>query len=158
MKEILTFVLIILAVSAYPVDFEGKIIEVVDGNTVVIETEEKEVVKLWLDEVDAPELVQNYGTEAKAYLVKVALNRKVKVQLKGKDRWGNQFAVITLRGEKCLSTEMLKAGMVWNNGSEEKKQLQEQAMKEGKGLWKESEPTPPWIFRRERTMKEAKSS
>jgi len=36
--------------------------------------------------------------------------------------------------------------------------IKEKAREKGKGLWKEQDPTPPWIYRRQQSLTQPKSS
>ena len=50
---------------------------------------------------------------------------------------------------------MVTQGLAWTSEkepAEELESLKEQARTQGKGLWGEENPTPPWTFRRQQTM------
>lgn len=140
---------------------EAKVVSVIDGNTLEVRTTDDELYKIVLSGVDAPELEQNYGNEARAFLEKLVLKKNVKVQMEGKDRWGNRLAVVWLKGQVDLRVELLKAGFAWTaerNPLPELENVRIQAQEQGKGLWKEGEATSPWIFRRQQSMLQAKGS
>ncbi len=140
---------------------EAKVLAVIDGNTLEVKDEGNETYTIVLAGVDCPELAQEFGEEARKFLGKIALKKSVKVQMLGKDRWGNRLAVVMLKGEVDLRVELLKAGMAWTaerNAIPALETIRTAAQEKGKGLWKSSEPTPPWIFRREQTKLQAKSS
>jgi len=44
------------------------------------------------------------------------------------------------------------------NPIDELESIKEKAKEKGKGLWKEQDPTPPWIYRRQQSMMQPKSS
>lgn len=137
-----------------PQIISGKVIRVIDGNTIEILDSEKEVIKVMLSEVDCPEPGQEYAEEAKKFTEKLVLKKRVVVELKGKDRWGNKLGLITLNNGKLLHHELLKQGLAWNK-EEDNTALagMQQAAKSSKsGLWKNEDPTPPWIYRRQQTM------
>jgi micrococcal nuclease len=143
------------------VSITGKVITVIDGNTVEVLSEDKEMFTVVLAGIDCPELTQDYGEKAKKYLEKLLLKEQVVVNLQGKDRKGNHLAVILLKGNVDPRVELLKEGLAW---TAEKNPLPElevhrtKAQEKGKGLWKEENPTPPWIHRRQQTMLQPKSS
>lgn len=154
---LLTFVMSYM--SAEPID--GKVISVIDGNTFEILTKDKEKVTVMLFDADSPELGQAYGTEAKSYAEKSLLKKKVKVEIKGKDRWGNKLAKITLKGNVDFSEQIIKSGLAWVGLKHQKlaslKNLEDNAKSATLGMWQSDEIVSPWIFRRKQTMLQAKS-
>lgn len=154
--------LIIAICSAWAAsDFlEAEVSAVVDGNTLTIKLKDDEY-NVQLAGIDSPELAQEYGQQAKQFLQKKTLNKRVSVQLLGKDRWGNRLAVVLLKGEVDLRVELLKEGLAWTaerNPLPELENVRLEAQNKGKGLWQSAEPTAPWIFRRQQSMMEAKGS
>lgn len=140
---------------------EAKVLAVVDGNTLEVKTVDGETYRVMLSGVDSPELEQEFGEQARSFLEKMVLKKSVKVQWQGKDRWGNRLAVVWMKGEVDLRVELLKAGLAWTaerNPLPELENIRTQAQEKGKGIWASEEPTPPWIFRRQQTMLEAKGS
>lgn len=155
-------VLMVLAFLSATADdrVTGKVVSVLDGNTIEIAADDNETYKLILLGIDCPEVNQEFGDKAKSFTEQLLINKKVEVEWAGKDRWGNRLAVVTLNGMD-LRHEILKEGLAWTaerNPIEELEQLKNQAKQEGKGLWKAIDPTPPWIFRRQQTMLAPKSS
>lgn len=142
-------------------EFGGKVVTVIDGNTVEITTPENETYKILLHGIDCPELEQEYGDKAKKYLEKLLLNKSVSVRIQGKDRLGNRLGIIVIEGTNDPRHELLKEGLAWTaerNPIEELETIKEQAREKGKGLWKDENPTAPWIFRRQQTLTQFKSS
>jgi micrococcal nuclease len=140
---------------------EAEVSAIVDGNTLTVKFKDGDAYDIQLSGIDSPELGQDYGEQAKQFLQKRALNKRVKVQLLGKDRWGNRLAVIWLKGEVDLRVELLKEGLAWTaerNPLPDLENVRIEAQNKGKGLWQLTEPTPPWIFRRQQSMLQAKGS
>jgi endonuclease YncB( thermonuclease family) len=110
--------------------------------------------------IDSPELTQQFGEEAKRYLEKKLLQKKVTIILAGKDPQGNNIGVV-LMGDDDLRVELLKEGLAWtmeNNSASELEPYKTWAKTKGRGLWKQANPTPPWVFRRQQSMLLPKSS
>ena len=86
--------------------YQGKVVAIEDGNTIEIETKEEGIIKVMLSEADCPELTQEFGEEAKAFTTDLIYKKKVIVEMKGKDRWGNKLAIIKLKNGKipCSAT------------------------------------------------------
>ena len=138
----------------------GRVKAVIDGNTLEIETKDNEIHTVQLVGIDCPELGQSYGDFAKTHLEKLALEKKVEFVVVGKDRWGNRLATVTIKGTD-IRFELLKEGLAWTserNPEPELETIKEEARKNTKGLWKESNPTPPWVYRRKQTMLQPKES
>jgi endonuclease YncB( thermonuclease family) len=139
----------------------GKVITVIDGNTMEIQGDDAQAYKVILAGIDCPELTQAFGESAKKHLEKAALNKTVTVNFQGKDRKGNYLAVILVKGDTDLRIDLLKEGLAWTaekNPDPELENHRARAQEKRKGLWKESNPIPPWAHRREQSMLEAKSS
>ena len=142
-------------------EITGKVVSVIDGNTIEVSANDSETYKILLHGIDCPELEQEYGEKAKKLLEKLVLEKNVQVSIQGKDRKGNRLGVIMLNGKEDPRFELLKEGLAWTsekNPIEELETMKEKAREKNKGLWKETNPTPPWIFRRQQTMMQPKSS
>jgi micrococcal nuclease len=139
----------------------GKVITVVDGNTLEVIGNDNQTHTIFLMGIDSPELNQEFGDKAKRMLEKLSLEKNVMVRFKGKDRKGNDLAEVLVEGKIDIRIELLKEGMAWTTERNPLPELEEhriKAQQKGKGLWKQEDPTPPWTFRRQQTMLQAKSS
>lgn len=142
-------------------DVRGKVIAVIDGNTFQVRDQDKRIHKILLTGIDCPELEQEYGLEAKKFLEKMILHKDVTIYDKGKDRLGNPLVEVKIKGVKDPRIELLKEGLAWpdeKNTRTDLEYLRESAQLRGKGLWKQSNPTPPWVYRREQTLSTRKNS
>lgn len=142
-------------------DIKGKVVSVIDGNTVEVLSDSKEQYKVVLAGIDCPELEQQFGVEAKKYLEKLVLKQIVTLQVKGKDRFGNYLAVLLLNGDDDPRIELLKQGLAWTSEKSPNPDLEPYrswAQQKKKGLWQDENPTPPWTYRRQQTMAAPKSS
>lgn len=141
-------------------EIKGKVVSVIDGNTVELVTDQSESYKILLFGIDSPELGQEYGEKAQKFLQNMALDKNVNVKIQGKDRWGNRLGIVLIEGKVDPRLELLQAGLAWTteiNPIQELESIKEKAREKGKGLWKEKDPTPPWTYRREQTMLQPKS-
>jgi endonuclease YncB( thermonuclease family) len=155
--------LFLMVISAYAVAEEkisGKIKSVIDGNTLEIQDENNETQIVQLAGIDCPELGQEYGDHAKLFLENLVLKKKVTFTITGKDRWGKQLGVVLIN-DRDVRIEILKEGFAWTaerNAQQEFEILKEVARENSKGLWKQNNPTPPWVYRRQQTMSQPKES
>lgn len=71
------------------------------------------------------------------------------------DRYGRRVCVLLLNGED-VNKELVRRGLAWANTANprylrDKSVLdaQREAQRERRGLWAESRPKPPWLWRHE---------
>ena len=141
-------------------EITGRVTAVIDGATVEVAGNDKQVYKIRLTGIDSPELTQEYGSEAREFLEKLALEKDVQVKITGKDRWGRYLGEMMIDGKTDPRIELLKRGLAWTSEKSPLPALEEyrvKAQQKGKGLWKQNDPTPPWIYRRQQSMLQPKS-
>ena len=135
----------------------GKVVEVIDGNTLVL-LSGSESVTIVLDGLDCPEKGQPYYEEASKCLKRMVLKKKILVEVKGMDRKGNTLGRIS--ADTDPQHTLLKEGLAWpsDNGTDmEYLLLMQEAKEKQLGVWREESPTPPWIYRRQQSMIQPKS-
>jgi micrococcal nuclease len=138
----------------------GKVVTVIDGNTLEVYANDNETYKILLYGIDSPELTQEYGEKAKRALEKLILDKSVSIEIQGKDRWGNRLGIVLIDGEDPRE-KLLEEGLAWTaerNPMEQFELIRVKAQEKGKGLWKETDPTPPWTYRRQQTLTQFKTS
>lgn len=129
---------------------EGTIIAVSDGDSVTFLDEDNKKVKIRLYGIDAPEIKQKYGREAKNYLSERILYKKVKIQEYGLDRYKRLLGVIYL-DKSNINEEMIIEGWAWQyhfNKDEKYAQMMKEAQLKKKNLWKDSNPIDPYDWRK----------
>lgn len=89
-------------------DTTAVVIDVHDGDTVTLDTGER----VRLADIDAPELKQPGGSEARTLLAGLINRQTVRVVERGRDRYGRLLGVIWL-GERDVNEELVRAGAVW---------------------------------------------
>ena len=125
---------------------------VVDGDTFVAR-EGESLYLLKLRDVEAPELEQVFGAEARKRLAEWMLGRWTTV-------WPEkaESCVIPVRAQTLggvdIAAQMLAEGFAWvgQSASEGLRRLETAARLDRVGLWREAEPEPPWEFRARRRM------
>lgn len=125
---------------------------VIDGDTLVIQTETEGrpqggKIKINLEGIDAPELDQNYGTEARDLLAKLVTGQEISYEIIDGNTIPPQ-ARVQLGGNN-LSLELLSAGLAWirKTENEDFAVASITARSSRKGLWNDTRPIPPWIWR-----------
>ncbi len=152
-------ILMLLSVTTDRV-VKGKVIKVIDGNTFQVKGDDKQLHRILLMGIDSPELDQEFGREAKKFLEKLILGKKVTLDFKGTDVLGNPLVEVRIDGVKDPRVELLKAGLAWTtekNAPAVLEQYRSSAQLRNKGLWQQRNPVPPWIHRKEKTGSQEKS-
>lgn len=134
---------------------QGKVISVADGDTLTLLTKEGPL-KVRLYGIDCPESGQSFGPEAAEYSSELALFQEVKLQVLNTDRYGRSVALVALPDGRLLNELLLDEGLAWVYRDYCKDPrcagwlLKEQIAKtQGKGLWSEKKPLPPWKWRQQ---------
>jgi endonuclease YncB( thermonuclease family) len=139
--------------------WEGEVIKVVDGDTIVVNKEGKSIT-INLDGIDAPEKNQAFGKEAEEFLASMVLNKKVEIKEKGVSKDGRLLAdVYVLKGYKrCVNEELLRNGLAWyddtNSKSNKLSSIVKVARQEKRGLWTDTNAIPPWEYNKSHANKE----
>jgi micrococcal nuclease len=159
----LLFVLISVQSFTAVMTFQGKVMQVKDGDTIVVLPEEGgQVVTCRLYGIDAPEtshprfgkIGQPYGEEASRELKKLILGQSVQVKTTGQKTYGRELCIIN-KDRKDINLEMVRRGMAWayrhylkRPYASEYIEAESEARAKRLGLWKDNNPTPPWEFRK----------
>ncbi len=162
-KVILLLVVILslapVVVQAGEKSFTGKVVSVIDGDTIEVlysESVKGKVVhipfRIRLQGIDCPESGQAYGKQAKQFVSRLCFGQQVKVLEHGEDRYTRTLGTVILPSGKNLNQELLRAGLAWHyrrySANSTFQALEEQARRERRGLWQEKNPVPPWEYRR----------
>jgi len=129
--------------------FIGTCVDVIDGDTIVVKTEGK-LVTVTLSAVDAPELGQPFGDEARSFTSEFVFDREVTVKLAP---GGSPTAAVgrIVVDETDLAVALLEAGLAWHDAvhdSQEQLVIHHIMARTAKrGLWSETGPTAPWEWR-----------
>lgn len=153
--------LVLLSVRAFSQSpIHGTVIDVIDGNTLLIETSD-DTYRVILHGIDSPEPGQRFAEQSTTRLKELVLKKKVTIQLQGRDRQGHRIGRIYLDATTDPHHEMVKSGLAWpaeKHSDPTLEALKEEARQKSLGIWSDEDPIPPWTYRRQQTMLEAKSS
>ena len=104
-----------LAASAAPGALQGTVVRVTDGDSVWIEPVPPGApVELRLQDIDAPEICQAWGPEAKRALQDLVLNKAVSVRVSGRDTHGRTLGTLYLDALNVNKT-LVQEGHAWSN-------------------------------------------
>lgn len=128
----------------------GRVVHVADGDTITILTGSKKPVKVRLYGIDCPEKKQAYGQAARKFTAALVAGKDVYVEEMGQDRYGRTVGIV---GK--LNESLLEAGLAWvypqfckASFCKKWKAIETDAKKTRRGLWADSNPVAPWIWRR----------
>ena len=150
----ITLVAAMLSAQARAEDFSGKVVRVLDGDTVEV-LHDGTPERIRLDGIDCPEKGQAFGTKAKQFTSSLAFGKEITVKATGKDRYGRTLGSVVLPDGKDLNHELVKAGYAWwyREYSKDKtlEKLEAEAREAKRGLWADNNPMPPWAFRKQQS-------
>lgn len=141
---------------------EGMVKAVYDGDTILLATREDSRLKVRLYGIDAPETKkpdrpgQPYGDVSKRMLMYKIMGRRVSAEIIDVDQYKRAVAVIRFNGTD-INRAMVAEGMAWayrqylqGPYASEYVGTESRARSRCAGLWRESNPQPPWEFRRKK--------
>ncbi len=144
-----TLLIVLLSTTAIACEKCEVVVGVVDGDTVIIMCEGK-VKEVHLASVDAPQMEQPYGKNAKDFAEKLMLNHVATIRYID----NNRATDIVSSDGKSLKWGLIRAGLAWYPENHQKKTLrnvndkvgkyERKARRARKGLWAQDNPRPPW--------------
>jgi endonuclease YncB( thermonuclease family) len=143
-------------VSARATEVTGRVVGVIDGDTIDLLTTKFDTLRVRLSGIDAPELGQAFGRHAKVALSNLAFAHIATVEWHKRDRYGRLIAKVIVQG-RDVALEMLTNGMAWHYKQFMSEQplidraryaeAETQARAARRGLWADATPMPPWQYR-----------
>ena len=148
----------LIAQLAHGADVPGRVVRVVDGDTIVLEAG-ADRHRIRLAGIDAPERDQPWGEASTRELRRQVAGRDVVVEWYKRDRYERLIGIVWLDGTD-VNLHMVDRGMAWHYKHYQAEQAPENraaysaaetaAQAAGLGLWSEGEPVPPWEWRSRR--------
>lgn len=136
--------------------FTAKCVSVADGDTLQV-LQDGVAQNIRLNGIDAPELKQSFGIQAKNALSQLVLNQSLKIYPTKLDNNGRLWAW-AFRGSLAVNAAQVEMGYAWS--LEPKKSspakiatLENKARAAKVGLWSDKAPLAPWVWREKRTTK-----
>lgn len=144
------FFVILFSGSLCAAEIQGKVIRVLDGDTIEV-LQSKMPVRIRLANIDAPEKKQAFGRWSTNQLKGLVAAQPVTVTYMQTDRYGRIIGrVFTTNGTEA-SRFMVQSGAAWvydkYNSDNSLPALQLEAQTQKRGLWADSQPVPPWEWR-----------
>lgn len=131
-------------------DITGRIISVVDGDTLTL-LHGREPVRIRLTEIDGPERGQPFGQRSTQSLRALCAGRTARVVLAGTDQYNRSLGRVWCAGVDA-NAEQVRRGMAWVYDQYVTDRglypVQQAARNRREGLWVDPAPVPPWLWRR----------
>lgn len=127
-----------------------RVVGVSDGDTFTCLTSAKKQLKIRMNQIDAPEKKQAFGTASKNALSSYIFGKTVMLKTSGKDKYGRTIAEVYLNN-KNINKAMVADGYAWAYREYLKDQdylsIEEQARSHSIGIWSQPSPIYPSDFR-----------
>jgi len=156
MRKALVWLLLALACTANAETITGLVVGVADGDTITVLDADKLQHKIRLAGIDAPEKKQAFGNRSKESLSALAFDKTVNVETSKRDRHGRQIGKVLVNGQD-VNLMQVERGMAWFYRQYQREQspndrrlyakAEDAARADKRGLWRDADPLPPWVFR-----------
>lgn len=137
--------------------YTGRVVAVVDGDTVTVLDTARVQHRIRLSGIDAPEKRQPFGNVSRQHLGDLVFGRDVTVEYHKIDRYGRQLGKL-LVADLDANLAQVRAGLAWHYKRYEGEQphkdrveyseAETEARTARRGLWRDFAPIAPWDFRR----------
>lgn len=140
----------LLSPPAPAAELHGRVVGVLDGDTVTVLDADKREHRIRLAEIDAPEKRQAFGQRSKQSLSELCFGATARVLSRGRDRYGRVLGRLSCAGVDA-NAEQVHRGMAWVYRRYALDlslyALEDEARAAGRGLWRDPQPVAPWEFR-----------
>ncbi|MFN2354801.1 MAG: thermonuclease family protein [Desulfopila sp.] len=131
-----------------------QVAKIIDGDSVEVSRRgATSTVRLY--GIDTPEWKQPYSNLAKEYLQKEIAGKRVAIVPFYRDSYGRTIAIVKHEGRN-LNEVLVEKGLAWvhvyyckKTICAQWKKLERDARISEKGLWRQANPVPPWVWKRE---------
>jgi len=145
------WLLILTAPPAFA-DFSGKVVGVMNGDTITVLHNGKGE-RIRLNGIDCPEKGQAFGQRAKRLTSELAFGKEVTVTVFDSDKYGRSIGDVSLPDGRNLNHELVEAGLCWwyrkyAPHDKDLVWLEIEAREAKRGLWADPNPVPPGEWRK----------
>ncbi len=151
------FLVLFIIIPSFANTITGKIVKVVDGDTVHILLGDRTKEKIRLAGIDAPERKQAFGNKSKKYLSGLVAAETVIIEFDKRDRYGRIVGKIIFNGQD-INLGLVQSGLAWHYKKYKREQslddqiayavAENNARKQKRGLWQDPHVVAPWKWRK----------
>lgn len=138
----------------------GRVVDVADGDTITVLTQNQEKIKVRLSGVDCPEGFQVHGEKSKQFTSSLVSGKRISLEPVTVDQYGRTVALVFIDG-KNVNEQIVAHGHCWvyrnyckANYCNDWLKLEATARDAQVGLWENANPMPPWDWRAEQREKD----
>lgn len=129
----------------------ARVVAVQDGDTLTVLVDRRQL-KVRLKDIDAPELGQPFGRNARQSLSDLCFGKTAAVEIGGHDRYRRAIAQVTCGGTDA-NAEQVRRGYAWIYTRFAPRNsplyaVEHEARSARRGLWTDPSPVAPWEWRR----------
>lgn len=159
MKLMLAAVLLAASLFCCPLnaaDLHGQVVGVIDGDTMDVLVGERDLHRVRLAGIDAPEKGQPFGQQAKRWMSDLVFGKPVKVEYDKRDMYKRIVGIVRW-SDIDVGLDLVRSGLAWHYKRYQGEQTPEdraayagaedEARSAKRGLWRDEKPTPPWLWR-----------
>lgn len=152
MRYLITLLLIASTAQAVATEpYKATVVQVWDGDSIVVSTVDgPQQIRIF--GIDAPEKGQPFAAQAKRYLERLLKNQQVTIEPLEQDSYQRTIANVT-RQQRSVADQLVEQGFAWAyrryNPPNALIEKEARAKRERRGLWQNSQPTPPWLWRQQ---------
>jgi micrococcal nuclease len=154
-----TFFVLMVWLGCTPISNQqtsGNVVKVSDGDTIEVLVDNKSV-RIRLFGIDAPERGQAFNVKAREFLASLVAANEITYEVVDIDQYKRVVADVFLSDGTHVNARMIEEGFAWHykqfSDDEDLDRLEREARAQKKGLWADSNPMPPWQFRKQNRMK-----
>ena len=133
---------------------KGRVVKVVDGDTITVLDAANVQHRIRLDKIDAPEKSQPFGDAARKHLAAFIVGKDIEIEWTKPDKYGRilgtVWAMIPVRTD--VNLQMVKDGLAWHykqfDNTQSYADTEIAARMAKRGLWKDPAPITPHEFRK----------
>lgn len=158
LKYLVGVLLLALSTIGQAEVIDGKVVGVLDGDTIDVLDAAHVKHRIRLAGIDAPEKRQAYGEKSKQSLSDMVFGEQVQVEAHKRDRYGRRVGKVLVNGQDA-NLQQISLGMAWFYRQYESELSPDDrskyaggelsARQNRLGLWADKNPVPPWGFRRQ---------
>ena len=158
--------LLLLFCTLAHADITGRVVAVLDGDTIKVLGSDNTEYKVRMSGIDAPERGQPYGNASRKHLASLVAGKEVLVESDKQDSYGRTVGKVWVQPADCPSCgktldsnyAQILAGMAWwyryhaeEQSPEDRgryESAEEEAKARGWGLWADPNPINPYKWRK----------
>jgi endonuclease YncB( thermonuclease family) len=159
LKPFLAFLLLFITAQVQLPEtvISARVVGITDGDTIRVLTNDNQLLRVRLRNVDSPEKGQAFGQASKQNLSRYIFGRDVELHVFDIDRYGRALAVVILDGVD-INLQQVRDGMAWvytkymgeSSPDTQARYLsaEAEAKQSRRGFWADPDSVPPWEWRK----------